>query len=185
MKPLLILQGRFEMRAGRGGGKRNAWKKKNPKPETKRDEKRARPTGRGDGGVASSATAWRPPRRRRRRGCQLWRPGRPGGLRSCRAAGGHRARRRRKQQQRRALGEGCLDGAHRRPQQEVRLHAAPSPGALSAVCRKCLLHHSLVHHQWTGPMDRLSIRYCTRAILEFVRGKRLICNTDLAATFGD
>ena len=29
---------------------RTAWKKKNAKPETKKDEKRARPTGRGDGG---------------------------------------------------------------------------------------------------------------------------------------
>ena len=32
---------------------RNAWKKKNAKPETKKDEKRARPTGRGDGGGPS------------------------------------------------------------------------------------------------------------------------------------
>ena len=29
---------------------RLAWKKKNAVPETRRDEKRARPTGRGDGG---------------------------------------------------------------------------------------------------------------------------------------
>lgn len=29
---------------------KNAWKKKNMQPVTKKDEKRARPTGRGDGG---------------------------------------------------------------------------------------------------------------------------------------
>ena len=52
---------------------RNAWKKRNLKPETKKEEKRARPTGRGDGALG--------PPGGRRGGPPAARGGRQGGVR--------------------------------------------------------------------------------------------------------